>query len=104
MCRGGHRLMALQEGIYHAPGRRPGRHLALMFVRAADGADAATVAAALADLWDMYGGLRAGRMRDLDGVALPAEEDQTTVLLGFGRNALRCRARCSPARAASATS
>jgi hypothetical protein len=24
---------ALQEGIYHAPGRRPGRHFALLFLR-----------------------------------------------------------------------
>ena len=29
--------MALQEGIYHAPGRRPGRHFALLFLRAAPG-------------------------------------------------------------------
>ena len=37
--------MTLQEGIYHAPGRRPGRFFALLFLRAADGADAAAVAA-----------------------------------------------------------
>ena len=30
-------LMALQEGIYHAPGRRPGRHFALLFLRVAAG-------------------------------------------------------------------
>ena len=34
------RLMALQEGIYHAPGRRPGRHFALLFLRARRGVDA----------------------------------------------------------------
>jgi len=28
---------ALQEGIYHAPGRRPGRHFALLFLRALPG-------------------------------------------------------------------
>src|SRR6201999_721737 len=78
---------ALQEGIYHAPGKRPGRFFALLFLRAADGADAARVAAALSELWTMYEGLKAGQLRDLDGVQLPADEDATTVLLGFGRNA-----------------
>jgi deferrochelatase/peroxidase EfeB len=79
--------MTLQEGIYHAPGRRPGRFFALLFLRAAEGADAAQVVTGLSDLWAMYGELKAGRIRDLDGVALPAEEDALTVLLGFGRNA-----------------
>ena len=79
--------MTLQEGIYHAPGRRPGRFFALLFLRAADGADAAAVAATLGELWTMYAGLKAGRLRDLEGVALPAEEDRTEFLLGFGRNA-----------------
>ncbi len=79
--------MTLQEGIYHAPGRRPGRFFALLFLRAADGADAAAVAGTLGELWTMYAGLKAGRLRDLEGVALPAEEDRTEFLLGFGRNA-----------------
>ena len=79
--------MTLQEGIYHAPGRRPGRFFALLFLRAADGADAAAVAAALGELWMMYAGLKAGRLRDLEGVSLPAEADRTEFLLGFGRNA-----------------
>ncbi|MDX6677862.1 MAG: deferrochelatase/peroxidase EfeB [Solirubrobacteraceae bacterium] len=77
----------LQEGIYHAPGRRPGRHFALLFLRVVAPADAAAVAAALGDLWAMLQDLKAGRMRDLEGVALPADEDAMTVLLGFGRNA-----------------
>lgn len=80
--------MSLQEGIYHAPGQRPGRFFALLFLRAAPDAGAAHVAAALADLWAMYGDLKAGRLRDLEGVQLPgAEQDAMTVLLGFGRNA-----------------
>ena len=79
--------MALQEGIYHAPGRRPGRHFALLFLRVAPDADAAAAAAALADLWAMYAALKAGRIRDLDGVSLPVQDDAMTVLLGFGRNA-----------------
>jgi Dyp-type peroxidase family len=79
--------MTLQEGIYHAPGRRPGRFFALLFLRAADGADGAAVAATLGELWTMFAGLKAGRLRDLEGVSLPAEEDRMEVLLGFGRNA-----------------
>ncbi len=79
--------MTLQEGIYHAPGRRPGRFFALLFLRAADGADAPAVAATLGELWAMYAGLRAGHLRDLPGVQLPAEADRTEFLLGLGRNA-----------------
>jgi deferrochelatase/peroxidase EfeB len=77
----------LQEGIYHAPGRRPGRHFGLLFLRVAGGADAAAAAAALRDLWQMLQELKAGRVRDLEGVSLPAADDAMTVLLGFGRNA-----------------
>jgi len=77
----------LQEGIYHAPGRRPGRFFALLFLRVAPGVSAPVAGAALAGLWEMYQGLKAGRLRDLDGVSLPADEDQMTVLLGLGRNA-----------------
>jgi Dyp-type peroxidase family len=79
--------MTLQAGIYHAPGRRPGRFFALLFLRAAAEADAAAVAATLGELWAMYQGLAAGRLRDLVGVMLPADEDRTEFLLGFGRNA-----------------
>jgi deferrochelatase/peroxidase EfeB len=79
--------MALQEGIYHAPGRRPGKHFALLFLRVAPGVSAAGAAAALGDLWGMYQGLKAGVVRDLQGVMVPVDDDATTVLLGFGRNA-----------------
>jgi deferrochelatase/peroxidase EfeB len=79
--------VTLQAGIYHAPGRRPGRFFALLFLRAAPDADAPAVAATLAELWAMYEGLQAGRLRDLEGVSLPAAEDRTEFLLGFGRNA-----------------
>ncbi len=77
----------LQEGIYHAAGHRPGRFLALLFLRVREGIDAPAAGAALAELWAMYEGLKAGRLRDLDGVSLPVDEDQMTVLLGLGRNA-----------------
>jgi deferrochelatase/peroxidase EfeB len=78
---------ALQEGIYHAPGRRPGRHFALLFLRVLPGVGAAGAGDALGELWQMYQGLKAGRIRDLDGVTLPADDDATSVLLAFGRNA-----------------
>jgi len=77
--------MTLQEGIYHAPGRRPGRHFALLFLRAKPAGGASGAAAALGDLWGMYQGLKGGVVRDLEGVTLPAGD--LTVLLGFGRNA-----------------
>jgi deferrochelatase/peroxidase EfeB len=77
--------MTLQEGIYHAPGRRPGRHFALLFLRASPAAGAAGAADALGDLWAMYQALKAGRVRDLEGVTVPGGD--MTVLLGYGRNA-----------------
>ena len=80
--------MALQEGIYHRPGQRPGRFFALLFLRADPALDAAAAGAALGDLWAMYVELKAGRVRDLPGVQLPsADDDAMTVLLGYGRNA-----------------
>ncbi|MEA2195229.1 MAG: deferrochelatase/peroxidase EfeB [Solirubrobacteraceae bacterium] len=88
--------MTLQEGIYHAPGRRPGRFFALLFLRAAAQADAAAVAATLGELWAMYAGLKAGRLRDLDGIQLPAEDDRTEFLLGFGRNAFELAGTARP--------
>jgi len=78
--------VTLQPGIYHAPGRRPGRFFALLFLRAAPAADAPAVATTLAELWAMYEALKDGRLRDLEGVALPADEDRSEFLLGFGRN------------------
>jgi deferrochelatase/peroxidase EfeB len=79
--------VALQEGIYFAPGQRPGRFFGLIFLRTAPDVDARETAEALTALWRMYRDLQAGRLRDLPGVELPFKEDKTTVLLGFGRNA-----------------
>ena len=59
----------------------------LIFLRTAPDVDAREAAEALTALWGMYRDLKAGRLRDLPGVELPFEEDKTTVLLGFGRNA-----------------
>ncbi len=77
----------LQEGIYHAPGTRPGKFFAILFLRAAPGCDAALAGRALGRLWEMYQGLKQGRLRDLEGVQLPGDEDALTVLLGLGRKA-----------------
>jgi hypothetical protein len=77
----------LQEGIYHAPKTRPGKFFAILFMRAAPGADAAVAGRALGRLWEMYQDLKQGRLRDLEGVQLPSDEDRMTVLLGIGRKA-----------------
>lgn len=74
----------LQDGIYHAPGHRPGRFFALLFLRLTSpepNREAATDA--IAELWSMYQDLKGGSLRDLDGVRLPAAENAMTVLLGF---------------------
>jgi deferrochelatase/peroxidase EfeB len=77
----------LQEGIYHAPKTRPGKFFALLFLRAAPGCDALVAGKALANLWVMYQDLKQGRLRDLEGVQLPGDDDRMTVLLGMGRKA-----------------
>ncbi|MCO1656355.1 Dyp-type peroxidase [Pseudonocardia humida] len=77
--------MTLQEGVYHAPGARPGRALVLFFLQAAPGADAATVGAALQRLWNVWRGLVRGAVVDLPGHPVPA--DALTVLLGYGQKA-----------------
>ena len=74
----------LQDGIYHAPGRRPGQFFALLVLRAQRELSEAAAVDAIADLWQVYRRLKEGHIRDLEGVRLPAEEDATTILLGFG--------------------
>lgn len=79
--------MPLQEGIYFAPGKRPGKHFALMFLHVGQGVDLLSAGRTLNELWEVYQGLKSGRLRDLEGVELPHTDDQMTVLLGLGRNA-----------------
>jgi deferrochelatase/peroxidase EfeB len=74
----------LQEGIYHGPGRRPGKFFSILFLRATAGAGAAAVADSFSELWAMYGELKDGRLRDLEGTPVPSEEDHLEVLVGFG--------------------
>ena len=78
---------ALQEGIYYAPGNRPGRFFAILFLQAPRDTDVSAVIDVLGQLWQMYQGLKAGRLRDLDGATVPAEQDHMTTLLGIGPKA-----------------
>jgi deferrochelatase/peroxidase EfeB len=77
----------LQEGIYHAKGNRPGSFFAIIFMQAAAESGARKIGEALADLWEMYSGLKQGRVRDLDPVVVPHEKDHLHTLIGFGPNA-----------------
>ena len=74
----------LQEGIYHAPGTRPGRCFGILFLRAARGLEARQVGAAFRALWAMYQGLKSGQVRDLPGHPVPT--GNSTVLVGYGPN------------------
>ncbi|HXF02092.1 MAG TPA: hypothetical protein VN601_03805 [Arthrobacter sp.] len=75
----------LQEGIYVGAGQRPGRHWAMMFLRAQAGVAAADIDVTLAGLSSVYAGLRSGQIADLPGVNLPASG--LTVLVGYGPKA-----------------
>lgn len=77
--------MVLQEGIYHAPGDRPGRAFLILFLRAAPGLTAAEAGAALGSLWRLWRELAAGNVPDLPGH--PVSPDGLTVLVGYGPNA-----------------
>ena len=73
---------SLQEGIYHGPGQRPGAFFDIVFLRVERGTTAGALAALLGDLWSMYQGLKQGRVADLPGHPVPA--DNLTVLLSYG--------------------
>jgi Dyp-type peroxidase family len=77
----------LQEGIYYSSGERPGRFFGLMLLKAAPQCDARRAGERLADLWQLYAGLKRGRVPDLDPVTVPHEEDNLRVLLGLGSTA-----------------
>jgi len=78
---------SLQEGIYHRPGERPGRFFGLLFLRAGENCDARRAGERLADLWQLYGGLKEGKVSDLDPVAVPVDGDNLQVLIGLGPSA-----------------
>ncbi|MGH8907147.1 MAG: Dyp-type peroxidase [Egibacteraceae bacterium] len=78
-------MAALQEGISHAPGQRPGAFFTILFLRAAPACTAAQVGQALGELWRVYQGLKAGNVRELPGHPVPA--GALTVLVGYGPKA-----------------
>jgi deferrochelatase/peroxidase EfeB len=76
---------ALQEGIYFRHGQRPPAFFMLLLLAQADKADPSSVNGQLASLWEVYAGLKEGRVRDLPGVRVP--DGNLGVLLGFGSRA-----------------
>lgn len=72
----------LQEGIYHAPGVRPGPAYGILFLQAASEAMAERVGVAVQQLWEMYQGLKGGNVPDLPGQPVPS--GNLTCLLGYG--------------------
>lgn len=77
---------SLQEGIYHAPGQRPGDAFCMLFLRAA-ALDAGLIGNAIASLWETYQGLKQGIVEELRDPALGDIRVPTgnlTVLLGLG--------------------
>lgn len=75
-------MAELQDGIYYAPGKRPGDFFGILFFRIRHGSRARTVGAELAELWPMWQELREGRIRDLPEARVPGGE--LTVLIGYG--------------------
>jgi deferrochelatase/peroxidase EfeB len=79
-----------QSGIYHGRGRTPPPFFVLLLLDVDDGVqDLAPVWEFLRDLWEMYGLLQTGRIRDLvdaaQGVDYWAPSGELDVLLGFGK-------------------
>lgn len=77
----------LQEGIYHAPGLRPGKFFNILFLRALPGLRSRQVGEAFGKLWQVYQDLKDGKLTDLPGHPLPAGD--LTVLIGYGVNVFK---------------
>jgi Dyp-type peroxidase family len=75
-------LPRLQEGIYHATGKRPGQAFAILFLQASQDADATQVGVSLQSLWTVYQALRQGQVPDLPGHPVPS--GNLTCLVGYG--------------------
>jgi Dyp-type peroxidase family len=81
--------MPLQAGIYHAPGKTPGKFFGIAFLRVSAGETAGSTAGCLEELWAVWRKLREGRPRDLPGTQVP--HGDLTVLLGLGPKAFQLR-------------
>lgn len=62
----------LQEGIYHAPGHRPGRAFAILFLQAGPDVNAALIGTAVQSLWALYQSLKRGEVPDLPRHPVPS--------------------------------
>lgn len=73
---------ALQEGIYHAPGMRPGAAFGIVFLQDTGEGRLDQIGQDLKFLWDMLQELKQGIVRDLPGQTTPA--GNLTCLIGYG--------------------
>ncbi len=74
----------LQEGIYYAPGTRPGKFFGILFLRAGAGLNASDIGESFLALWKMYQDLKRGVIMDLPGH--PVDAGDLSVLVGYGKN------------------
>lgn len=81
------RYPRLQEGIYYDHGETPGDIFGIVFLRATPEATAATVGAALLDLWQHMQACKAGQLPDLPGTTF--DYGPITMLLGLGMKCFR---------------
>lgn len=76
-----------QEGLFHAPGKRPLACFTILFLRVAKGARASEVGESIRTLWSRYQSLKAGSFPDLEPETVPT--GGLTVLIGYGMRAFQ---------------
>jgi deferrochelatase/peroxidase EfeB len=76
-----------QEGLFHAPGKRPLACFTVLFLRSAKDASALEVGKSLGALWSRYQDLKAGVLPDLGPEPVPS--GNLTVLVGYGMRAFQ---------------
>ncbi|KRF21757.1 hypothetical protein [Paenibacillus sp. Soil787] len=75
----------LQEGIFYAPGMKPGKFYTVLFLRAPKGINAIKAGETLGQLWKLYENLKKGSVPDLPVETVP--DGNLTVMLGYGTKA-----------------
>ena len=75
----------LQEGIFHAPGTTPPANFGVLFLRIKEDATAPQVGTVLAELWQIYQGLKQGQIPGLTAIPMPT--DNLNVSIGYGMRA-----------------